>query len=151
MFFFIANTMSVNGVQHWLRRKTKVIQVCNDTCVSKWSQNNILSKSLFLFSLHTKSILVASYNYGWTTDVTWTILTMSLQTFWALNVSIVLLSMERQKALGFHRKYLKLFSEDERRFYYIFRSVLFMLRAKGEGWYMYSIFKDLFGDNKQHK
>ncbi len=25
-----------------------------------------------------------------------------------------------------------------------------MLRAKGEGWYMYSIFKDFFGDNEQH-
>ncbi len=32
----------------------------------------------FLFSLHTKSILLASENYSWTTDVTWTILMMSL-------------------------------------------------------------------------
>ncbi len=42
---------------------------------------------------------------------------MSLLTFWALNVSVALLSMEGQKALGFHQKYLNLCSEDERRSY----------------------------------
>ncbi len=62
---------------------------------------------LFLFSLHTKSILVASYHYGWTTDFTWTILMMSLLRFWALIVLGSLLSMEGQKALGFHQNYLK--------------------------------------------
>ncbi len=49
-----------------------------------------------------------------TTDVTWTILMMSLLPFWALIVSVALLSMEGQKALGFHKKYLNLCSEDER-------------------------------------
>ncbi len=39
---------------------------------------------------------------------------MSLLLFWALNVSIVLLSMAGQKALGFHQKYLNLCFEDER-------------------------------------
>ncbi len=43
----------------------------------------------------------------------WTILTMSLPPFWALNVSVALLSMQGQKALGFHQKYLNLCSEDE--------------------------------------
>ncbi len=38
---------------------------------------------------------------------------MSLLPFWALNVSVVLLSMQGQKALGFCQKYLNLFSEDE--------------------------------------
>ncbi len=65
----------------------------------------------------TKRILVASKNYRWTTDVTWNILTMSLLPFWALNLSVVLLSMEDQKALGFHQKYLDLSSEDEGRYY----------------------------------
>ncbi len=37
---------------------------------------------LFLFSLHTKSILVALQNWSWTTDVTWTVLSMSLLRFW---------------------------------------------------------------------
>ncbi len=38
-----------------------------------------------------------------------------LTTFLALKVLVVLLSMEGQKALGFHQKYLNLCSEDERR------------------------------------
>ncbi len=50
----------------------------------------------------------------WTTDASWTILTMSLFPFWVLNVVVVLLSMEGQKALGFHQKYLNLCSKDER-------------------------------------
>ncbi len=44
-------------------------------------------------------------------------LTMSLLCFWALNMSVVLLSMQDQKALGFHQKYLNLCYEDERRSY----------------------------------
>ncbi len=51
-------------------------------------------------------------------DVKWTILTMSLLPFWALNMSVVLVSMEVQKALGFNQKYLNLCSEDERRSYW---------------------------------
>ncbi len=42
---------------------------------------------------------------------------MSLLTFWALNVEVPLLSMEGEKALGFHQKYLNLRSEDKRRSY----------------------------------
>ncbi len=42
---------------------------------------------------------------------------MSLLCFWALNVSVALLSMQGQKALGFHQKYLNLCSEDEQRSY----------------------------------
>ncbi len=38
---------------------------------------------------------------------------MPLQPFWALNVSVVLLSMQGQKALGFDQEYLNLSSEDE--------------------------------------
>ncbi len=42
---------------------------------------------------------------------------MSLLPFWALNVVVALLSMQRLKALGFLQKYLNLCSEDERRSY----------------------------------
>ncbi len=42
---------------------------------------------------------------------------MSLLPFWALNVLVTLLSMQGQKALGFHQKYLNLSFEDERRSY----------------------------------
>ncbi len=38
--------------------------------------------------------------------ITWTILMMSLLPFWALNVAVTLLSMQGQKALGFHKKIL---------------------------------------------
>ncbi len=41
----------------------------------------------------------------------------SLLPFWALNVVVVLLSMEGQKTLGFYQKYLNLCSEGERRSY----------------------------------
>ncbi len=43
----------------------------------------LLNNVIILVSLLTKSILVASENYGWTPDVTWIILTISLR-FWAL-------------------------------------------------------------------
>ncbi len=33
--------------------------------------------------------------------------------FWVLNESVALLSMQGQKALGFHQKYLNLCSKDE--------------------------------------
>ncbi len=42
---------------------------------------------------------------------------MSLLLFWALNVVVHLLSMQGQKALRFHQKYLNLCSKDERRSY----------------------------------
>ncbi len=71
----------------------------------------------FYFFFTHKVFFVATLNYGWTTDVTWTILMMSLLHIWVLNVMVVLLSMQDQKALGFHQKYLNLCSEDERRSY----------------------------------
>ncbi len=48
-----------------------------------------------------------------TIDVIWTILTMSLLPFWALNMVVALLSMQGQKSLGFHQKHLNLCSKDE--------------------------------------
>ncbi len=36
---------------------------------------------------------------------------MSLLSFWALNVSVQLLSIQGQKAVGFHQKYLNLSSK----------------------------------------
>ncbi len=40
---------------------------------------------------------------------------MFLLPFWTLNVSVALLSMEAQRALRMHQKYLNLCSKDERR------------------------------------
>ncbi len=42
---------------------------------------------------------------------------MSLLRFRALTVVVPLLSVQGQRALGFHQKYLNLFSEDKRRSY----------------------------------
>ncbi len=56
--------------------------------------------------LCTQIIFVASKNYSWTTDVKWTILTMSLLPFWALNVSVALLSMRVRKLSDFIRNIL---------------------------------------------
>ncbi len=53
----------------------------------------------------------------WSHWITWTILTMSLLPFCALNVVVPLLPMQGQKALGFHQKYLNLHPEDERTSY----------------------------------
>ncbi len=41
-----------------------------------------------------------------TTEVTWTILMMSLLPFWALNMVVALLPMESQRALRFHQNIL---------------------------------------------
>ncbi len=80
-------------------------------------EKNCWIKLLFLFSLCTNIILVASQNWSWATYITWTVLPTSLLRFWALIVIISLLSMEGQRALRFHQKYLHLCSEDERRSY----------------------------------
>ncbi len=78
-------------------------------CASKSDveENKLLNKVIFVFFAQ-KSILIPWENYAWTTDVAWTILMMSLLPFWALNVSVTLLSIQGQKALGFHKKYLNL-------------------------------------------
>ncbi len=80
-------------------------------------RRNCWIKSLFLFSLHTIGILVAltlKLNH-WCHICT--ILMMSLLPFWALNISVALLSTEGQRALGFHQKDLHLCSEEEWRSY----------------------------------
>ncbi len=56
---------------------------------------------LFLLSLHSKSILVASQKWSWATDVTWTVLPMSSVVSESGNISVVLLSMQGQRALRF--------------------------------------------------
>ncbi len=70
---------------------------------------------IFVFFVQKKSILVASQNWSWATDVSWAVLPMyllflDLETF-------QLLSMEGLSALRFHQKHLNLCSGDERRSY----------------------------------
>ncbi len=54
----------------------------HDTQDNLWLGEELLKK-YFNFFLHTKSILVASSNCGWTSDATCTVLSMSLLRFWA--------------------------------------------------------------------
>ncbi len=84
----------------------------------QWFNRNIMKLwEYFLSTKKTKTTIVSSFTCQsltcswehhdwWTTDVTWTILTMSLLPFWALNVSVALPSMQSQKALGFHQNIL---------------------------------------------
>ncbi len=53
------------------------------------------------------TLVNACWNYGWTTDVMYNVLMMFLLPFGALNMVVAMLSMQGQKALGFHQKYLK--------------------------------------------
>ncbi len=69
-------------------------------------ENKLLNKVIILVFFTHKKYSRSFIYHGWTTDVTWTVLTMSLLPFWALNVSVVLLSMQGQKALRFNQKYL---------------------------------------------
>ncbi len=62
-------------------------------CYADEEETDCWIKSLFLFSLRRKSVLVASLNSDWTTDGRWTILTMSFILFWALTVLFTWQSM----------------------------------------------------------
>ncbi len=79
-------------------------------------ERNSWIKSLFFVFFVRKCILVASKNYSWTIDVTWTILSMFLVPFWTLNMIGPFLSMEGLRALGIHQKYLTLCSDERRSF-----------------------------------
>ncbi len=69
---------------------------------------------IFVFFAQKKSILVASQNWSWATDVTWTVLPMYLLCFWTWeHFSCVAVYGESIKALRLNQKYLHLCSEDE--------------------------------------
>uniref|UniRef100_A0A8C2A333 NDRG family member 2 n=1 Tax=Cyprinus carpio TaxID=7962 RepID=A0A8C2A333_CYPCA len=72
----------------------------------------------FLFSLLTKSVPVASYNSDCTSDGRWSILTMTFIPFMDLDtVNLFGRLWDSLKPPGFHPKYLKLCSEEERSFF----------------------------------
>ncbi len=90
----------------------------NGTTVTRRDrEETICWKKLFLFSLRTKSILIASYNSYWTTDGRWTTLAMLFILFWTSTVLFTWRSMGQSQASRFYLKYLKLCSEDKRSFY----------------------------------
>ncbi len=87
--------------------KSTMMHVCKHAAKTDTKEQKLVNK-VFIF--------VFKYNYlrlyGWTTEVTLTILTMSLLPFQALNISVTLLSPQGQKSLGFYQKYLDFCSED---------------------------------------
>ncbi len=119
-FFSSVSVSTVHSQEHhdtcmlccWCWNLHSGIMVLSWMRIEFWHERrNCWIKSLFLFSLHTNINLVASENYSWSTDVTWTIFMMFLLPFWVLKVSVVLPSMQGQKALGFHHKYRNLCSK----------------------------------------
>ncbi len=104
----------IDSLEYFLStKKTKIMTLFNNFFSSMSVFNRCPREYHCNVFLHSKSILVGSQNYCWTTDATWIILTMSLLCFWALNVLVSLLSLEDHKVLGFYQKYLNLCSEDE--------------------------------------
>ncbi len=79
---------------------------CECTEETDTEKKNCWIKPLFLFTFVHKKILLSHWWH-----------TMSVLPFWALNVVVALLSMEGQKALGFHQKYLHLCSKGKRKSY----------------------------------
>ncbi len=77
--------------------------------VETLSKRQLAHKGIFILSSVNICIIVYHKNKCWP------IWTISLLPFWALNMSVALLSMEGQKALEFQEKYLNLCSEDEQR------------------------------------
>ncbi len=57
--------------------------------VNKEQHIRVLLKNASSCVSSSTIMLVDSQHYGWTADVTWTILTISLQPFWGLNMSLI--------------------------------------------------------------
>ncbi len=119
-------TRSTECKQHWLSAEDSacMLNVNNADYVdyvlgysSKWQlgENKCWINYVSIVFFAHKNILKASSNYGWTPDVTWTILPMSLLRFCALIMVISLLSMERWE-LRFHQQYLYFCSDELRIF-----------------------------------
>ncbi len=88
---------------------------CHECSLNSDMENKFLNKVfIFVFIVHKKYLHKIKIE-------PLTILMMSLLPFWALNVSVVLLSMQGQKALEFHKKYL-----------YLNKGLMGLVRHEGE-------------------
>ncbi len=91
---------------------------CEDKSKTGREEKKLLNKIIiFVFFAHnrySRSFITLKLNH-WCHICT--ILMMSLLPFWALNMSVALLSTEGQRALGFHQKDLHLCFEEEWRSY----------------------------------
>ncbi len=105
---------------------------------------NILN-IIFAHKMYCRSFIKLKLNYWCHVDYFIVYFNMPLLTIWALNVSVVLLSMQGLIALRFHQKYLNLCSKDEWRSYgfgttwgriinriFMFRWAIPLIRCSGE-------------------
>ncbi len=100
-FPFDLNENSASVWRSWHRTACTVcVQRYSPKCSYADRGDELLNKVMF-FPLRIKSILVASYRYGWTTDGRWTILTMF---FILLTVLITRQSMGQSQASWFSSK-----------------------------------------------
>ncbi len=95
----------------WLNRNvTKITILFNNLFFLSWffgerasaetEENQLLNKVFFFFLCTQTNIFIASYHYCWPTNVSWTILTMPLLCFCALNVVVAFFSMCRVRKLS---------------------------------------------------
>ncbi len=83
-----------------------VCNCCECTSKSEMEEKKLLNKVIFVFNAHK---MYSRCHMNYVNDVP--------IPFWVLNVVVVLLSMEGQKALGVQQKNLNLVSEDRLRSY----------------------------------
>ncbi len=109
-YVYLRFDLNENSISVWCGWHRTAYAVASSGYSLKWHyaepETNCWIKSLFLFPLRTKSILlVASLNSDWTTDGRWIILTMSFILFWALTVLFTLQSMGQSQASRFSSKF----------------------------------------------
>ncbi len=106
IYFFFEKVDKTVKSTFWL------FNLCNGEKTGKIYVGTNAIKPCRVFSLRPSVSIcsVSAKNVHFGASLTWTILTTSLQPFWALKMSVALLSMQGQKDLEFHTKYLNLCS-----------------------------------------
>ncbi len=82
-----------------------------------WNTETMWNTIVILFFFENKTILVASQNYGWTPDVTWIILPISLLRFWTWEHFSCVAVYGGSESSQIKTKTSNLCSENERRSY----------------------------------
>ncbi len=86
---------------------------CEQASKSDMGEKKLLNKVFFVHKKYSRSFITLRLNHWCHMDYFNNVLT----TFLGLDVSVTLLSMQGQKALGFHQIYLNSCSDDERMSY----------------------------------
>ncbi len=97
----MAQLQFCDATNFFLRKENKSNRIYSTILLPRVTSSAILPEK-------KTSILVASQNWSRATDVTWTVLPIYYYVSGSGNISVVLLSMEDQRALRFHQKHLNL-------------------------------------------